>query len=86
MPVGTPTEALKWAHRELEATRRVLAVMASHGPSAQMGNDEREHRRKLGWALNAYAHLTGDKSTPETGTDDEIAAFIAAKMELHNHE
>lgn len=76
MPVETAADAISWARREHDYIARLEQALADHGDSVIIRNNIREARRKRGFALMSMRVITGDRSIPENGTDEEIAAFL----------
>lgn len=76
MPVETADDAIRWARREQEQIERLERALEVHGMNVIIQNNIREARRKRGFALMSMRVITGDRTIPENGTDEEIAAFL----------
>lgn len=80
MPVETAADAISWARREHEQIERLERALEVHGDSVILRNNIRDARRKRGFALMSMRVITGDRTIPENGTDEEIAAFLQAEV------
>ena len=76
MPVRDADDARRWAKREHETILRMQALCAEHGDKVMWRNTEREARSKRGHALMSLRCILNDRSVPETGTDEEISAYL----------
>lgn len=76
MPVHDADDARRWAKREHETILRMQALCAEHGDNVMWLGIEAEARRKRNHALTSLRCTLNDRSVPETGTDEEISAYL----------